>query len=104
MPDMPKPPVSGVPLEPIAQAFIDGLAKAGGPPIYTLSPADARNVLRNAQNIDVPKPPADLEDRTIPGGSAGDVSIRIFRPSDQTGTLAPIIYVHGGGWVLGDKD
>jgi acetyl esterase len=104
MPDAPKPPVSGVPLEPIAQAFIDGLAKAGGPPIYTLSPADARKLLRDAQNIDVPKPATDIEDRTVPGGSAGDVSVRIFRPAGESGTLPPIVYIHGGGWVLGDKD
>jgi hypothetical protein len=33
------------PLEPITQRFIDDLMAAGGPPVYTLSPADARALL-----------------------------------------------------------
>ena len=36
-------------LEPATQQFIDALAAQKGPPIYTLSPADARNVLAGAQ-------------------------------------------------------
>ncbi len=76
----------------------------GGPPIYALSPADARNVLRKVQTINVPKPPADIEDRSVPGGPGGDVSVRIFRPKGAAGLLPAVVYVHGGGWVLGDKD
>jgi acetyl esterase/lipase len=91
-------------LEPQTQAFLDGLARLGGPPIYTLSPADARNVYRNAQNVDVPKPPADIVDRSVPGGPGGDVSVRVFRPRGADGPLPAVVYVHGGGWVLGDKD
>lgn len=36
-------------LEPAAQAFADALAAADGPPLYTLSPQDARAVLDRAQ-------------------------------------------------------
>ena len=43
-------------LEPTTQKFIDALA--GGKPIYTLSPADARDVLAGAQKIEVKKLPA----------------------------------------------
>jgi len=79
-------PAAASRLEPQTQAFLDGLARWGGPPISTLSPADARNVYRSAQNVDVPKPPADIEDRSVPGGPGGDVSVRVFRP---TGRVAP---------------
>jgi acetyl esterase len=36
-------------LEPTTQNFVDALTAAGGPPIYTLSPDDARDVLAGAQ-------------------------------------------------------
>jgi acetyl esterase len=46
-------------LEPYTQQFVDSLA--GAPPIYTLSPADARSVLARAQSIPVGKPSAQIE-------------------------------------------
>ncbi|MEH2466244.1 hypothetical protein [Nostoc sp.] len=39
--------ISGI--EQNTQNFLQALAAQGGPPIYTLSPEDARNVLRDAQ-------------------------------------------------------
>jgi acetyl esterase len=91
-------------LEPKTQAFVDALAAQGGPPIYTLSPADARNVLENAQSGPVRKEPADIEDRALPGGPTGDVSVRIFRPTGAKGPLPVVMYFHGGGWVMGSKN
>jgi hypothetical protein len=32
-------------LDPTTQQFVDGLAVAGGPPLYSLTPASARDVL-----------------------------------------------------------
>ena len=40
---------TGVLLEPTTQSFIDALSAAGGPPLYTLSPAEARGILAGAQ-------------------------------------------------------
>ena len=34
----------------------------------------------------------------------GDVRVRIVRPYDAAGTLPAILYMHGGGWVLGNAD
>jgi acetyl esterase len=28
----------------------------------------------------------------------------VLRPAGETGTLPAVVYVHGGGWVLGDKE
>jgi acetyl esterase len=78
------------------------LAAKGGPQIYELSVEDARGVLGDAQGGEVLKLPADIEDRTIPGGPKGQVAIRIVRPKDSTGALPAVMYFHGGGWVLGD--
>lgn len=91
-------------VEPGSQAFLDALAKAGGPPIYTLSPAAARAVLAGAQAGPVARPDADIEDRTIPVGPLGQVDLRIVRPKGSTARLPGILYLHGGGWVLGDKN
>lgn len=41
-------------------------------------------------------------DAVVPG-PAGDVAIRVHRPTDATG-LPCIVYVHGGGFVVGDLD
>ncbi|MCX9192163.1 lipase [Carbonactinospora thermoautotrophica] len=96
-------PVSVV--EPRTQAWLDSLAAAGGPPLYELSPQDAREVLRGAQaSVPVELMPADIEDRMIAGGPTGEVSIRIVKPKNVTGVLPVIVHTHGGGWILGDKD
>ncbi len=90
-------------LDPIIQKFVDALAKQGGKPLYTLSAKDARNVLEQAQAGPVATLPADIEDRTISEGSSGPVNIRIIRPKGNTSSLPVIIFMHGGGWVLGSK-
>ncbi|WP_027369115.1 alpha/beta hydrolase [Desulfocurvibacter africanus] len=91
-------------LEPRTKAFLDALAAQGGPQIYELSVADARKVLSDAQAGDVAKLPADIEDRRISTGPQGEVAIRIVRPQGSTGALPVVMYFHGGGWVLGDKN
>jgi acetyl esterase len=97
----------GVVIEPRTQAWLDDLAaaSAGGPPLYELSPQDARQVLRDVQaSVQVELVPADIEDRVIKGGPTGEVSIRIVRPKNLTGELPVVVHTHGGGWILGDKD
>jgi acetyl esterase len=91
-------------LEQRTQAFVDALAAQGGKPLYELSYADARKVLEDAQAIDVRKLPADVEDRVLPVGPGGEVSVRIYRPQGAQGVLPVVMYFHGGGWVLGSKD
>jgi acetyl esterase len=88
-------------LEPAAQALADALAAGGGPPLYTLSPEDARAVLEEAQAGEVAMPPAVVEPHTIPGGPDGEISITVVRPMDSNGSLPAIVYTHGGGWILG---
>ena len=97
--------VDCVRLECGTQKFVDALNAAGGPPLYTLSPADARKVLDDAQAIPVDKLPADITECTVRcGGAVGDVSIRIVRPKGNTDVLPAIIYIHGGGWILGNAE
>lgn len=90
-------------LEPVTQAFVDSLQNAE--PIYTLTPGAARAVLSDAQKsakVDVLR--VSIEDRVLSVGPTGRTSVRVVRPPDARGQLPVVIYVHGGGWVLGDKD
>ena len=89
-------------LELHTQQFIDSLE--GAPPIYTLSPADARSVLAQAQSIPVGRPSALIEDIALPVGPTGSVPIRIVRPTGTAEILPVVMYFHGGGWILGDRD
>ncbi len=91
-------------LEPKTQAFVDALKAQGGKPIYQLSYQDARKVLEDAQAVSVRKPPADIEEKTLPVGPTGEVSVRIYRPRGAKGALPVVMYFHGGGWVLGSKN
>jgi acetyl esterase len=90
------------------RAFLETLQRQGGPPIYTLSPEEARAVLSNLlkQQPPVAMPPADIENRTIPRGPNGsNISINIVRPQGSNETLLPVVmYFHSGGWVLGGFD
>jgi acetyl esterase len=46
--------------------------------------------------------PADCTDIDIPGPS-GALTVRILTPSGP-GPWPPVVYFHGGGWVVGDLD
>ncbi|MCZ2111514.1 MAG: alpha/beta hydrolase [Dehalococcoidia bacterium] len=41
-----------------------------------------------------------ITDRTIPG-PAGEIPVKLFRPEAATGTLPLLVFLHGGGWVIG---
>lgn len=44
-----------------------------------------------------------VTERRIPG-PAGDLAVRIYRRMGQTEPVPAIVYLHGGGWVVGDLD
>ena len=91
-------------LDPMAQRFLDVLARKGGPEINDLSVEDARALLSEAQGRQFGKLPVDIEDRTILVGPRGNTAIRIVRPKGTTAVLPVVMYFHGGGWVLGDRE
>lgn len=95
-------PLAGI--EPAARAFLEKINRVHGPPIYEMKIDKARHVLSHLQDIDVPEMPADIEDIDIPGGPTGQVSVRFVRPQHSTEALPAVVYLHGGGWVLGDRD
>jgi len=90
-------------LELSTQDFVDSLR--GGAPIYTLSPDAARSVLSGAQkSVKVGLADVAIEDRVLDAGPTGRTSVRVVRPAIAKGALPVVVYIHGGGWVLGDKE
>jgi acetyl esterase/lipase len=89
-------------LDRVNQDFLDELAADGAPPIYTLTPNAARNVLLRAQSGSICKPDAQINDLNV-DLSGYALRLRTIRP-DRAGDRNPaIIYFHGAGWVMGDS-
>ena len=91
-----RPPIV---LEPSAQDVVDATSKP--PFIYELTPLAAREVLIGLQANPAGLLPVDEEWITVPA-TVGDVRVRLVRPQGATGVLPVIVYMHGGGWILGN--
>ena len=61
-------------------------------------------MLVQVQSIPVGNPSAKTEDTAFPVGPTGSVPVRIVRPAGPVDVLATVIYIHGGGWILGDRN
>ena len=95
------------------QAVLDKLASLGGKPIETLTAAEARlqptptdAVKKLMAERALPTAPADAAtsvDRSIPG-PGGALPLRIYTPRGSKGKMPVVVYFHGGGWVIADKE
>lgn len=90
---------STIVLEPAAQQVADAFSKP--PFLFQMTPADARKVLDDAQAAPIEKLPVDEEWIRV-AAPVGDVRVRIVKPQGATGMLPVVVYMHGGGWVLGN--
>jgi acetyl esterase len=95
------------------QQVLDQLAALGGKPIETLSAAEARRqptptdavkaLLTKKGKSAAPDPAVSSVDRSIPG-PGGSLPIRIYTPKSGTGPFPVVVYYHGGGWVIANKE
>ena len=82
--------------------FLKALNSGSGKPMETMTPAEARKVLVDAQaSVRLDLPACDIEAKTITQDGL-KVSLTVVRPAGSKATLPGFIFVHGGGWVLGD--
>lgn len=86
-------------LEPAAQEIADATSKP--PFLHELGPDGARRVLDDIQAVPIAMPEVDATWITVPA-EAGDVPVRIVKPAGAAGPLPAVLYVHGGGWILGN--
>lgn len=89
-------------LSPGTRTFLAALNGSGLPPLETMTPEAAREVLASAQRS-VPVDLSGIEEsqRTIEEGGYTLV-LDIVRPVGARTILPVFVFVHGGGWVLGD--
>src|SRR5690349_8081525 len=95
-------PAQNLKVEHRVREFLKALNSGGGKPIEKLTPAQARKVLVDAQaSVRLELPACDIEPKTIAQDGL-KVSLTIVRPAGSEAILPAFIFVHGGGWVLGD--
>ncbi len=83
------------------KAFL-ALLNSGGVGLETLTPIEARQVLVDAQaSVKVDLSGIDESEKMITADGY-PITLNIVRPEGVKGTLPVFIFIHGGGWVLGD--
>jgi acetyl esterase len=82
--------------------FLEALNSSGGKPLETLSPAEARAVLVNAQaSVSLELPACDIENKRVTQDGL-NIDLTIVRPVGSHGISPVFMFFHGGGWILGD--
>ena len=94
-----------MPLHPQVQVLLDQFAATGSPPLEEMSVSDARAMITTLTQLTAAVPEGvATEDLTVPT-SQGDVPVRLYRssaPSDKPRPL--LVWLHGGGWVIGNLE
>ncbi|MCW3466265.1 alpha/beta hydrolase [Chitinophaga nivalis] len=85
------------------RSFLKILNNSGGKPLETLTPQAARQVLVDAQqSVKVDTSGITESERAITQDDI-TVNIHVVKPADAPqGKLPVFIFIHGGGWILGD--
>lgn len=94
-------------LDPATVEYLDASAAAGLQPYEELTPQQARAQYREVVRLRAASggtsgPPCSTEDYTVE-----DVWVRVYRPLDRSvhdGPTPLVVFMHGGGWVIGDRD
>jgi acetyl esterase len=93
-----------MPLDHDAEILIKMIQEANRPTFESVGAVAARDLYmagRKALSPD-PMPIAETRDVAIPG-SGGPIPARLYR-SAKNGTLPVLVFLHGGGWVVGNID
>jgi len=91
-------------IDPEARAYLEWLQSLGLPPLAEQGAEEARRLarMRVPMLAGEPEPVARIEDITVPG-PRGPIGCRIYAPVESQ-ALPALLYLHGGGWVVGDID
>jgi acetyl esterase len=94
-------------LHPHAKALLALIEERGLPPTHTLSPAEARRIYLERRFFTQPDAPAVAEVQAVDAeGPHGAIPLRVYRPlgSGTAAGLPALVFLHGGGWTIGDLD
>jgi acetyl esterase len=91
-------------LHPEAQAVVDESAAAPAIDMDAISPQEMRaGALAMWSGQGPYEPVGSVTDRTIPG-PAGEIPVRIYLPAGDAAPSGVLVWMHGGGWVIGSLD
>jgi acetyl esterase len=95
-----------VPVDPGIQQMLAMLESMGNPSLASGTPESAREAFRmltvTLRDPETVVPVAAVEEAQLPG-PAGHLQARVYRP-EATGPAPTILFIHGGGFVIGDLD
>lgn len=88
-------------LTPAMRSVLERMARAASPPLYTLTPRQARAFYEaGAGALELPKAQlARVENLGIPARDGHRLAARLYAPSGQP--LAAMLFFHGGGFTIG---
>ena len=94
-----------MPLHPQVELVLQKIKQAGNPEYWQMTPQQARDFHnQKAAILDAkPEPVFRAEDRTLPG-PAGAIPVRVFTPRASKTPLPVLVWLHGGGHVVGSLD
>lgn len=95
-------------VHPDTRALLDLMRQSGRQPFEALSPADARRAYAASRAVLQPAPDEVAERRDLMAGGTGGrrIPLRLYRGAGTAtdGVLPCVLYMHGGGWIMGDLD
>ena len=84
------------------KAYLKLLNASDGPPMQEMDPYDAKKLFENLQaSVKVNLSGIEESEKTITADGF-TVKLNIVRPEGERGILPVFIFIHGGGWILGD--
>jgi acetyl esterase len=96
--------LEAAPLDPALAGLLAQMAAQGNPPLEALPPVVGRQTYRELDAaLGLPAPAiGKVEDLAI-DGPGGALALRVYAPSGP-GPWPVLMYIHGGGFVIGDLD
>jgi acetyl esterase len=90
-------------LDEATAAFMNQLAASGAKPLHEMSPEEARGLGAMLKEMYGPGPKvAQVHEERIPVGGGATIPARVLIPMGAPRGV--IVYLHGGGWVIGAMD
>jgi len=91
-------------LTPPMAGILDRIRRAGAPPFHAMSPVEARAAyVARSEVLELPRAKlARVEDFAIPADDGTPLPARLYADSHET--LPALLYLHGGGFVIGNLE
>lgn len=91
-----------MPIDNATASFLAGMQQVGGPPLEEMTPTEARALGPMLAAMYGKGPQIRSVEQQRVATAVGEIEVRVFTP--DTEPVGIIVYLHGGGWVLGSLD